>query len=202
MENPMNNLIETEKEKRTLTHKSNTLFVATNPGYTLDDLGSMAPKKDGDVGIDLPVRIKGMQDVKKPDGTPYIKIENEPEINNYLVNYDAGYIDIPAGRNAELATAIHVKIPDNAWGAIRPRSSTGWKRRLIVFDGTIDSGFTGMLCCLVHNPTANTVRIVHNDRLAQLVLIPKYDLQEIAHIPYEELPDTSRGQSGFGSTGG
>lgn len=162
---------------------------------------SMSVKKPGDVGMDIPVRIKGMSDIKNEHGKPYLQIYPEIPLNNYNINYQEGYVNIPAGGYGELPSAIHLKMPDDAWAMIRPRSSTGWKRKLVVFEGTIDSSFTGMICCLVHNPNSYDVRIYHNDALAQLVLVPKYPLDTILYVDEAELPETERGQSGFGSTG-
>lgn len=192
------------------------LLVATTPNYTPYDIDEeynsetedeetsdhweMNVKKPGDVGMDLPVRIKGMEDIQI-GGKPALQIHPEPPIHNYTINYEEGWVDIPSGGYAELPTALHIKMPDDAWGMIRPRSSTGWKRRLVAFEGTIDSGFTGMLCCLVHNPNQYPVRIMHDDCLTQLVLVKKYELDKVVYVDFDDLPKTERKQDGFGSTG-
>jgi dUTPase len=157
-------------------------------------------KKPGDVGMDMPIRIVGMENVLGPDGKPFLQVHPEPPIHNYLINYEKGYVDIPSGGYAELPTALHFKLPDDAWGMIRPRSSTGWKRRLVAFEGTIDAGFTGQMCCLVHNPNPYPVRVMHDDSVSQLILVQKYPLDKIVTVDYSDLPTTDRGQKGFGST--
>lgn len=172
--------------------------VLTDRKVTDWDLGVAKP---GDVGIDIPVRIRGMKNVLDPNGKPYLQVSPEPPVHNYLINYDKAYVDIPSNGYAELPSALHLKIPEDAWGMIRPRSSTGWKRRLVTFEGTIDSGFCGMICCLVHNPNTYKVRLMHDDCVAQLVLVPKYPLDKITYIDYNNLPKTQRGHGGFGSTG-
>lgn len=151
----------------------------------------LSPAKEGDVGLDLPVRIRGMQGAKL---CPRV-LEHGPD----LVDFEEGIIVVPPHAWAVLPTGLHVKIPDNAWGAIRPRSSSGWRKRIHVFEGTIDSGYTGQLACLVSNPLDREVSIRDGERVAQLVLIPKYEL--LGTVQVEELPKTNRGFSGLGSTG-
>lgn len=145
--------------------------------------------KPGDVGLDLPVVINP----KNPAYKPKVKPDRD-----YYINTEEAWIDIPGGGSAELSTGIRVFLPNNAWGNIKSRSSTGWKKRLEVFEGTIDSGYTGPLFILVRNPNDEPVRVYEGDRLAQLILIPKHIPPVIARV--NSLPDTVRGNTGFGST--
>lgn len=153
--------------------------------------------KPGDVGFDLPVIVNAHADAYKPKVLPaksyYIAPHGDAED-------PVPYIDIPPGGSAEISTGLRIKLPDDAWGSVRPRSSTGWKKRLNVIEGTIDSGYVGPLFVLVLNPQQVTVRVHQGDRLAQLVLIPKYHLANI--VRRTALPDTHRGATGFGSSGG
>lgn len=110
-----------------------------------------------------------------------------------------GYF-IPSGQFRELATGIKVKVDDNSWGCIRPRSSTFRHRKLFVMEGTIDCGYTGELFIIVFNPTNDDIFITNGERLAQIIPVPmfdKVDLKEVLVMPY-----TERGEKGFGSTGG
>jgi len=106
--------------------------------------------------------------------------------------------DIFPGQFIDINTGWAIKIPDGYWGSVKARSSTFFKRGLIVHEGTIDTGYTGKLSIGVYNPGGEAVVLHTGDRLAQLVILPL-----IIH-PMEivdELPTTSRGQKGFGSTG-
>jgi len=141
--------------------------------------------KAGDAGMDLPVVM-----------SENLKIY--PHMD-YYINKEERWFDIPPHGFAEIPCGLAVKIPDAAWGNIRPRSSTGWKRRLSVTDATIDSGYVGPIYILVHNPNSTPVRVHEFDRLAQMVLIPKYPVS-VASV--SELPETMRGNTGFGSSGG
>lgn len=95
-------------------------------------------------------------------------------------------------------TGLAVKIADGYWGMIRPRSSTFFKRNLVVHEGTIDPGYTGELNIGVYNPSREEVIVSAGDRIAQLVIIA-LELHEVEIV--DHLPETSRGPHGFGSSG-
>ena len=64
--------------------------------------------------------------------------------------------------------------------------------------GTIDSDYRGELKIILFNHSNENFIINNNDRVAQMVLTPivKMELEEI-----NELPNSNRGDGGFGSTG-
>ena len=64
--------------------------------------------------------------------------------------------------------------------------------------GTIDSDYRGEVKVIIFNHGENNFVINNGDRIAQMVLSPivKMELEEI-----DDLPETLRGESGFGSTG-
>ena len=141
--------------------------------------------KPGDAGIDLPVVIND-----------HLKVVPH---RDYYIDHKNQQFDIPGGGYAEIPCGLAVKVPDMAWGNIKPRSSTAWKRRLVVNEAVIDSGYTGPLFILVFNPNIDPVTVVAGEKLAQLIIIPKFPLTGIVAV--EELPKTARGTDGFGSTG-
>ena len=98
---------------------------------------------------------------------------------------------------ADLDTGYDVKVPEGYWGIIKSRSSTWKRRRLIVFEGVIDPGYTGMLSVCVWNPAPWPKLVRSGERLAQLLLH-----RHIYTIPLEveHMPSTDRGRKGFGST--
>lgn len=98
----------------------------------------------------------------------------------------------------DLDTGLDVKVPAGTWGTIKPRSSTFKRRKLVVFEGVIDPGYTGKLSVLVWNPGFLPRRIKKGERLAQLIVIP---LPHTLIRVVEEMPQTSRGNNCFGSTG-
>ena len=83
---------------------------------------------------------------------------------------------------------------------IRPRSGLAVKNNISVLNtpGTIDSDYRGEIKIILFNHGSSEFVINNKDRVAQMILTPvqKMELEEV-----ENLPDTSRGKGGFGSTG-
>ena len=160
--------------------------------YVVDEGNwNLSYAKPGDVGLDLPVIINP----QNPKFAPKVKPDREYYINT---KDELPWIDIPGNGSAELYTGIRVLLPSTAWGNIKSRSSTGWIKRLEVLEGVIDSQYTGPLFILVRNPNNEPVRIFEGERLAQLILVPKHIPPVIAKV--NSLPETVRGDTGFGST--
>jgi len=102
------------------------------------------------------------------------------------------------GAISDLEIGWAMKMPDGYWGLVKARSSTFFKRGLIVHEGTIDPGYTGGISIGVYNPSIYSVLLQTGDRIAQLVILPLIT-PDILII--EKLPATLRGDKGFGSTG-
>jgi dUTP pyrophosphatase len=83
---------------------------------------------------------------------------------------------------------------------IRSRSGLAAKNSISVLNapGTIDSDYRGELKVILFNHGNDDFLINNKDRIAQMILTPiiKIDLEET-----DNLPDTVRGEGGFGSTG-
>ena len=83
---------------------------------------------------------------------------------------------------------------------IRPRSGLAAKKSITVLNtpGTIDSDYRGEIKIILFNHGKEDFIINNKDRVAQMILTPvvKMELEEI-----DSLPDTLRGEDGFGSTG-
>ena len=83
---------------------------------------------------------------------------------------------------------------------IRPRSGLAAKNSISVLNtpGTIDSDYRGEIKIILFNHGKSDFLINNKDRIAQMILTPviKMKLQET-----DELPETVRGEGGFGSTG-
>ena len=97
----------------------------------------------------------------------------------------------------DLSTGWNINVPAKTWGLITARSSTSKRRRLIVHPGVIDPGYVGPLSVLVWNPGFIPKIVRAGERLAQLIIIPLPD----TIIRQGDMPETSRGNKCFGSTG-
>ena len=97
-------------------------------------------------------------------------------------------------------TGISVAMPKNYEIQIRPRSGLAAKNNISVLNtpGTIDSDYRGEIKVILFNHGSDEFLINDGDRIAQIVLMPihKIDFEEV-----DNLPDTVRGEGGFGSTG-
>ena len=83
---------------------------------------------------------------------------------------------------------------------IRPRSGLAAKNSITVLNtpGTIDSDYRGEIKIILFNHGKEDFIINNKDRVAQMILTPvvKMEFEEM-----DNLPDTLRGEGGFGSTG-
>ncbi len=99
-----------------------------------------------------------------------------------------------------IPTGLQVAIPEELEIQIRPRSGLAAKESIGVLNspGTIDSDYRGELKIILFNHGNNDFTINNGDRIAQMILVPilKMEFEEV-----DSLPDTVRGQGGFGSTG-
>ena len=109
-------------------------------------------------------------------------------------------IIIPPKTSKLIPTGLSVAIPNDCEIQIRPRSGLAAKSNISVLNtpGTIDSDYRGELKIILYNHGDNDFKVNNNDRVAQMVLMPilKIDLEKT-----DDLPETVRGSSGFGSTG-
>ena len=109
-------------------------------------------------------------------------------------------IEINPGKSAIIPTGLAVSIPKNYEIQIRPRSGLAAKNQISVLNtpGTIDADYRGELKVILVNLSEKKFKIEKGLRIAQMVLCPvvKAILKEV-----NDLEETKRGSSGFGSTG-
>jgi len=109
-------------------------------------------------------------------------------------------INLEPGKSCLVPTGLSVAFPKEYEIQIRPRSGLAAKSNIGVLNtpGTIDSDYRGELKIILFNHSSENFTINNNDRIAQMVLAPiiKMELEET-----NELPETIRGEGGFGSTG-
>ena len=136
------------------------------------------------------------------------KLDQEAEIPSYKTEGASGmdlmaFIDQPiklAPKSSCLVpTGLSVAFSKDYEIQIRPRSGLAAKNNISVLNtpGTIDSDQRGEIKIILFNHGNKNFIINNKDRVAQMILIPvhKMDLEEV-----DNLPDTLRGEGGFGST--
>ena len=108
-------------------------------------------------------------------------------------------VKILPGEKKLISTGIMVAIPEQYEIQIRPRSGLAAKNGISVLNtpGTIDSDYRGEIKVILINFGKDIFQINKNDRIAQMIVCPiiKVELKEV-----ESLPETARGEGGFGST--
>jgi dUTP pyrophosphatase len=99
-----------------------------------------------------------------------------------------------------IPTGLSVAFSKNYEIQIRPRSGLAAKNNISVLNtpGTIDSDYRGEIKVIIYNHGDTNFIINNGDRIAQMILCPvvKMILEET-----NDLPETIRGEGGFGSTG-
>lgn len=137
-----------------------------------------------------------------------ILIVAEPEFTpTYAHPGDAGAdlrsresVKIAAGQRLTVATGVSIAIPAGFVGLVHPRSGLAAKHGITVLNapGTVDAGYRGEISVTLLNTSNVDFEVARGDRIAQLV----FQAIEIADfIKVETLPQSHRGDGGFGSTG-
>ena len=107
--------------------------------------------------------------------------------------------DVELGPDATLVpSGIAVEVPVGFEVQLRPRSGLA-RRGVNVIFGTVDSDYRGEIFVNMHTiGELHSYRIQDGDRIAQLVVSR---VEILTAVEADELSDSSRGGSGFGSTG-
>src|ERR1700733_4815294 len=111
-------------------------------------------------------------------------------------------IDLAPGERALVRTGIAIALPEGYAGFVHPRSGLAARHGITLVNapGTIDAGYRGEIkVILLNTDLAKAVSLLRGDRIAQLVV------QRVENVTFREvpvLPESARGDNGFGSTGG
>ena len=115
--------------------------------------------------------------------------------------YAAEGATVKPGERAMVPTGVAVAIPGGHAGLVLPRSGLASKRGLTLANapGLIDAGYRGeVICAVVNLDPHEAVEISAGDRIAQLVIVA---VPAVSPSFVDELPPSTRGTGGFGSTG-
>ncbi len=111
-------------------------------------------------------------------------------------------LTLAPGERALVPTGIAMALPDGFVALVHPRSGLAARHGLSIVNapGTIDAGYRGEVKVLLinHDPQA-PVSLQRGDRIAQLVI---QRFERARFVEAEELPTSTRGAGGYGSTGG
>ena len=110
-------------------------------------------------------------------------------------------IVIPAGERRTVGTGVAIALPDGYVGLVHPRSGLAAKHGITVLNspGTVDAAYRGEIkVTLLNTDLKSDFAIAVGDRIAQLLV---QAVEKISFIQVEKLPESHRGEAGFGSTG-
>ena len=117
-----------------------------------------------------------------------------------LMAFTKNPIKLTSMNSCLVPTGLSISFSEKYEVQIRPRSGLAAKNSISVLNtpGTIDSDYRGEIKVILFNHGSSDFTINNGDRIAQMILVPvhKMDLEEV-----ENLPETLRGEGGFGSTG-
>ncbi|MGH3544467.1 MAG: dUTP diphosphatase [Mycobacteriales bacterium] len=111
-------------------------------------------------------------------------------------------VTLAPGERALVPTGIAIAVPAGYAAFVHPRSGLAARCGISMVNapGTIDSGYRGeILVNLINLDPRSAVEITRGDRIAQLIIQP---IAVAVFTPTDQLPASSRGIAGHGSTGG
>jgi dUTP pyrophosphatase len=109
-------------------------------------------------------------------------------------------VTLQPGERASIPAGIRLALPAGYEAQVRPRSGLARDHGIGMVNspGTVDHDFRGEICVLLINQGQEPFTLHRGDRIAQLVIAPvsRAEWEEV-----EALPETARGEGGFGHTG-
>jgi len=137
------------------------------------------------------------------------RLDPDVPLPSYARQDDAGAdlvcaedVDLAPGQRAVVGTGIAIALPAGYAAFVHPRSGLAARHgvTLVNAPGTVDAGYRGEIkVVLLNTDPVTPVSFRRGDRIAQLVV------QRVERAAFREvaaLPDSARGDNGFGSTGG
>ena len=135
-------------------------------------------------------------------------LSRHAQIPHMAYNGDAGVdlrsverIVLEPQERAMVATGLAIALPEGYAGFVLPRSGLAAKHGISIVNapGLIDSNYRGELKVILLNTDPDkSFTIEIGDRIAQLIVMP---VPTINFEQVEELTESQRGESGFGSSG-
>jgi dUTP pyrophosphatase len=109
-------------------------------------------------------------------------------------------VTLAPGARALVSTGVLIALPDGYEAQVRPRSGLALKHGITCLNspGTIDSDYRGTIGVILVNLGQETFHVRRGERVAQMVIAP------VVRAEWDEsnsLPETARGEGGFGHTG-
>ncbi len=141
-----------------------------------------------------------------PETVDVLIVASEPPV--YAHPGDAGAdlvaaeaVRLGPGQRALVGTGVRIALPDGYVAFVVPRSGLAARHGITIVNapGTVDAGYRGEIkVSLLNTDAAEPYDVAIGDRIAQLIVMP---VPRASFVAVDELPGSSRGADGFGSTG-
>jgi dUTP pyrophosphatase len=143
----------------------------------------------------------------EPLALPVVRLRDDARLPGPAYAGDAGLdlatcdaIDLRPGERTVASTGLAVAIPEGYAGFVQPRSGLAAKHGVTVVNspGLIDSGYRGEIKVVLLNTDEREAFVAEaGERIAQLVVLA---VPPVTPVEVGELPDSERGERGFGSS--
>jgi len=109
-------------------------------------------------------------------------------------------VTLAPGERALVPTGFAIALPEGYEAQVRPRSGLAARNGVTVLNtpGTIDADYRGEVKVILINLGDETFTVSRAMRIAQMVIAP---VSRAVLAEIDALPETARGDGGFGSTG-
>ncbi|MGB4778038.1 dUTP diphosphatase [Microbacterium sp.] len=110
-------------------------------------------------------------------------------------------VHLEPGERALVGTGVRIALPEGFVAFVVPRSGLAARHGITIVNapGTVDAGYRGEIrVSLLNTDLHASYDVSVGDRIAQVIVMP---VPRVRFTPVEELPQSSRGERGFGSTG-
>lgn len=138
--------------------------------------------------------------VQAQEGATLPRYETEGAAGMDLRAHLDAPMSIEPGQRVLIPTGLRVAIPPGYEGQVRPRSGLAQRHGVTILNapGTVDSDYRGEIKVILVNLGQDAFTVNPGDRIAQLVIAP---VARAELVQVEELPESERGEGGFGHTG-
>jgi dUTP pyrophosphatase len=140
---------------------------------------------------------------------PVVRLDPDLPLPSYAHPGDAGAdlrttvdLTLAPGERALVPTGVALALPEGYVGLVHPRSGLAARHGLSIVNapGTVDAGYRGEVKVLLVNlDPAEPIELRRGDRVAQLVV---QRFETVRFVEVDALPESIRGDGGYGSTGG
>lgn len=109
-------------------------------------------------------------------------------------------VDIAPGSRTLVPTGLAIALPPGFEAQVRPRSGLALRNGITLVNtpGTIDADYRGEIGVVLINHGDEPFTVTRGMRIAQMIVAP---VSRLAWQETDKLPETARGDGGFGSTG-